>query len=207
VRVLLFSEGDHEGHPDEEKPQALQALVRRVLPEQVTYEWRSVLHDLPRGNTLPGIGDGHIKLALKAMKYAADRNFDALVLVTDADCYKERRKQFDEAQASTRFAIPRALGIAVEAFDAWILGDHLALSKVLNKDVSLLPLPENYTGPKGSPRHPKQVCRSLMQEHGWKGSPAEFYAAVCDCADLKSLAARCPRGFQPFLQRLLGLTS
>jgi len=206
VRTLLVSEGKHEGHAADEKPQALWALVKRVVPPGTTYDWLDV-HDLPRGNTLPGKGRGHFKLALKAMKHALDSGFDALVLVTDADGYKDRSDQFDEAQETTRFPIPRALGIAVEAFDAWILADHQALSTVLNKAVSLLPMPESYKGPKGSPKHPKQVCKSLIEEHGWDGSGAEFYAAACACADLDVLADRCPRGFQPFLQRLRGLTS
>lgn len=205
MNVLLVSEGKHEGHADEEKPQALRALVARVLPADTTYEWLDV-HDLPRGNIIRGRGDGHFKLALKAMKHATDGGFDALVLVTDADRRDERTTQFDAAQQSTRFPIPRALGIAVEAFDAWILGDHQALSNVLKENVPLLPLPENYAGPKGSPKHPKQVCRSLMRQHSWGGSPSEFYEAVCLCADLDAVAGRCPRGFRPFLQRVRRLS-
>jgi hypothetical protein len=204
VKVLLVSEGKHEGHADEEKPQALRALVARVLPAETTFEWLDV-HDLPRGNTITGKGKGHLKLALKAMKHAIDCGFDALILVTDADRQQDRIAQFDAAQQSIRFPIPRALGIPVEAFDAWILADHQAMSNVLKAEVSLLPLPENYAGPKGSPRHPKQVCRALMRQHAWDGSPAEFYEAVCACADLDVIADRCPRGFQPFLARVRDL--
>ena len=96
MRILLVSEGKHEGHAADEKPQALWALVKRVVPPGTTFDWLDV-HDLPRGNTLPGKGRGHFKLALKAMKHALDSGFDALVLVTDADGYKDRSDQFDEA--------------------------------------------------------------------------------------------------------------
>jgi hypothetical protein len=201
VRVLLVSEGSHEGHPAEENPQALRAIVRRILPGSASYEWLDV-HDLPRGNPFPGKGGGHFKLALKALKYAMDKGVDALVCITDADRRHERIKGFDEAQDSDRLKLPRALGIPVEAFDAWILADHKALGDALGVALSLLPSPEALDGGKGSARHPKQVCRALMQQHKWKGSQAEFYEAVCDCADLEVIAARCPKGFLPFLQRL-----
>jgi hypothetical protein len=204
VRVLLISEGSHEGQPDEEKPQALCALVKRVLGESAKYEWLDV-HDLPRGNPFPGKGGGHFKLALKALKHAKDHKFDAVVCVTDADRRHERITEFDAAQEDTRLKIPRALAIAVEAFDAWILADHQALGRVLNVKLGARPSPEGYDGGKGSARHPKQVCRQLMREHKWGRSQAEFYEAVCQGADLEVVAARCPKGFQPFLQRLRGL--
>src|SRR5438270_6792632 len=108
-----MSEGTHEGHPAEENPQALRALVRRVLPASTTYEWLDV-HDLPRGNPFPGKGGGHFKLALKALKHATDNKFDALVCVTDADRRHERIAEFDRAQESDRLRLPRALGIPVE---------------------------------------------------------------------------------------------
>lgn len=201
MRVLLISEGSHEGRPAEENPQALRAIVQRVLPRSATYDWLDV-HDLPPGNPYPGKGGGHFKLALKALKYTTDKGFDALVCVTDADRRHERIEEFDAVQESDRLMLPRALGIPVEAFDAWILADHKALGDVLGAALSLLPWPETLDGGKGSPRHPKRVCRTLMDLHKWRGSQAEFYAAVCDCADLEAIAARCPKGFSPFLQRL-----
>jgi hypothetical protein len=194
VRVLLISEGSHEGNPAEEKPQALRAIVQRVLPARATYEWLNVRH-LPRGNPLPGKGGGHFKLALKAMWHATKNAFDAVILVTDADGHYERIKEFDEAQESDRFPIPRALGIPVEAFDAWILADHQAMGQVFGKDVPLQRLPESAKDPKGA-------CESLLEQCEWAGSQAEFYAGVCACADLEIVADRCPKGFKPFLERL-----
>src|SRR5262249_16829566 len=154
-----------------------------LVSADTTYEWLDV-HDLPRGNPLPGKGGGHFKLALRAMFHARRNGFDALVLVTDADRRHERITEFDEAPQRDRVAIPRALGIAVEAFDAWILADHQALSQVLGADVPLQRLPEELTGAKGSARHPKQVCRALMQRHAWADSQAAFHQAVCACLDL-----------------------
>jgi hypothetical protein len=194
VRVLLISEGTHEGSPEESKPKALQAIAERILPEWCSFQWLSV-RELPRGNPLPGKGGGHLKLAFKAMQYGLDHDFDVLILVTDEDGYPERAEQFDEAQQSTRFTIPRALGIPVGSFDAWILADQQALSRVLIANVPTQPTPEEI-------RDPKTLCRELMKEHGWQGTQAEFYEAVCRALNLDSVAERCPRGFAPFLERL-----
>lgn len=206
MRVLLISEGFHEGDPDADKSQALRAIVQRVLPLGTEFTWISVLH-LPRGNPFPGQNDGHVKLALKAMWYATKNRFDAVVLITDADRKHERITQFDQAQGSTHFSIPRALGIPVEAFDAWILADQKALSQVLEATVPLPRLPERYTGGKGSPQHPKQVCKALMRKFGWTRRQREFYEAVCQCADLEVMAKRCPKGFRPFWERLKEIPS
>lgn len=160
------------------------------------------IHDLPRGNSFPGRGGGHFKLALKALKHATENEFDALVLVTDADRRHERIAECDQAQGHDHFPLPRALGIAVEAFDAWVLTDHQALGQALQTTVDLQPDPEGFAGGKGSPRHPKQVCRRLMDGYQWADSQAALYAEVCQRMDLECVAERCPLGFAPFLQRL-----
>ena len=199
MRVLLISEGPHEGNPDDERPQALRCLVQRVLPAEATYKWLNV-RDLPRGNPLPGKGGGHFKLALKALWYATREQFQAVILVTDADGNRERISQFQKAQETDRFALPRAFGIAVEEFDAWILADHQALSQTFQRTVGMQRSCE-------SVRHPKETCRELMEGHGWTGSQSELYQAVCRCADLQAVADRCPLGFAPFLERLQSLAA
>jgi hypothetical protein len=196
MRALFISEGPHEGNLADERPQALRCLVQRVLPSQVSYEWLNV-RDLPRGNPLPGKGGGHFKLALKALWHATREQFKAVILVTDADGNRERITQFQQAQESDRFAVPRAFGIAVEEFDAWLLADHQALSQVFQRSVSMQRSCE-------STRHPKETCRELMKQHEWTGSQSELYEAVCQCADLQVVANRCPLGFAPFLDRLQG---
>lgn len=198
MRVLLVSEGTHEGNPDDERPQALRCLVQRVLPADTEYVWRSI-RQLPRGNPVKGKGGGHFKLALKAMMVAMKEGFDTLILVTDADGKPERIREFEQAQASQKYPIPRALGLPVEEFDAWILADHEALSAVLGKSV-----PAHRAE---SIRHPKEVCQELLAKHGWRDRPAACYEAVCRRVDLQVLADRCPKGFAPFLERLRGLVS
>jgi hypothetical protein len=193
---LVVSEGTHEGNPDEERPQALRCLVQRVLPVETEYVWRSI-RQLPRGNPIKGKGGGHFKLALKAMMVAAKESFDGLILVTDADGRHDRLGQFEQAQESEKFSIPRALGLPVEEFDAWILADRQALSQVLAATIA--------DQGAESLRHPKKTCQRLLVQHNWNGSQAEFYEAVCQCADFQVVADRCPLGFAPFLQRLRSL--
>ena len=126
---------------------------------------------------------------------ATKKGFDGVVLVTDADRNHKRIDEFDQAQASTRFEIPRALGIPVEEFDAWLLADQQALSQVLGKSVSMQPHPESI-------REPKEFCQELMNKYEWGGKKSEFYEAVCKRFDLEIVAKRCPKGFAPFLDRL-----
>jgi hypothetical protein len=199
MRVLLISEGPHEGNPDDERPQALRCLAQQVLPAEATYEWLNV-RDLPRGNPLPGKGGGHFKLGLKALWHATRQQFQAVVLVTDADGRHERLAQFEQAQASDRFVIPRAFGIAVEAFDAWIPADHQALAQAFQRNVGLQSSCESI-------RQPKEICRNLIREHGWAGGQSEFYETVCRCVNLQTIANRSPRGFAPFLERLQNLAA
>jgi hypothetical protein len=136
-------------------------------------------------------------LALKAMMVATKEGFDGVILVTDADGHQERIGQFEQAQESKKFQIPRALGLPVNEFDAWILADHHALSQVLRMTIA--------EQEAESLRHPKEACQKLLKQHGWKRSQAEFYEEVCRSADLQVVAVRCPLGFAPFLLRLRSL--
>lgn len=205
MRILLISEGSHEGHAAPEKPQALRTIVQRVLAADHEYSFLDV-HDLPHIRVAPGEG-GHFKLAMRALQHATKQGYEAVVLVTDADNNHERIRQFDQAQDDLRIPIPRAFGIAVEAFDAWILADHMALSQACGASVALQPMPENLTGSKGSPDHPKALCQTLMNQHGWAGTQSKLYESVCANANLDLIAKRCPKGFEPFLKRLKALQS
>jgi hypothetical protein len=203
MRILLLSEGESEGRRNPDWPQALRTLVNKLLElGDDAYEWLDV-HELPRRNPLKGEGRRYVGVGLKALRYAQEKQFAAVVLVADADRKHDRIVEFAEAQEHLAvFNIPRAFGIAVETFDAWMLADHQALTRVLKKQVHPMALPETFTGGKGKPNHPKVVCQKLMAEHQWAGSPAAFYEAVSQEADLDVLADRCPKGFKPFLDRL-----
>jgi len=191
VKVLIVSEGKHEGSG------ALQNLVRRVAAAHdldMTYDRvsRSDIH------AFHGSGQGFYKKALRWLFEAARHGHDALVLLIDEDGRSERVQQIDEAQRAEKPALPRALGVAIRTFDAWMLADETALSEVLGCDVQQQRDPERESNPKG-------VCRSLLESYSRPMSQSDMYAAVADRVSIDRLAERCPSGFAPFAERVRAL--
>ena len=116
---------------------------------------------------------------------------DKLPPVIDEDGHRERIAEIDRAQAETSIAdLPRALGVAVHMFDAWMLTDEKALSIVLGANVARQRNPESI-------KDPKQVCAKLREDAAADISPQEMYAAIARTADLAILRQRCPKGFAP----------
>lgn len=205
MSMLLISEGNHEGSSQPELPQSLLTLVNKVLQKSPQdFHWRTV-RDLP---VVRGKGKGCVLVGQRALHEAKTGGYEAVILVVDNDRCDERLEQMKAVQEqTTKYTTPRAFGIAVETYDAWMLADHQALGRVLNAYVPLLPLPENYQGRNDTPDHPKEVCRKLMKDHQWQGNQPAFYQAVAQAADIEVLANRCPKGFKPFLDRLRQLAT
>jgi hypothetical protein len=192
MKLLLVSEGKHELR-NQGKPGALRILVERLLGCDCEIETRKVSD--PAIIREIGKGDGMFKRAVAWMRFAMKHGFDALVLVIDEDGYRDRLQQIDEAQANTVFTLPRALGLAIKSFDAWILAHEVAMSTVLGGTV-------NRQRDMESLRDPKTVCEDLCTH---QLSPSEFYARVAEAANLRDLESRCPRGFGPFAMRVRNL--
>lgn len=193
MKLLLVSEGKNELRSGDEPGGALQIIIERLLGFTCEVEKRkasdpTIIREI-------GKGDGMFKRAVAWMRYAQKNHFEALVLVIDEDGFRERLRQISEAQGSLMFAIPRALGLAIKTFDAWMLADELALSKVLGVAV-------NRQRDMESLRYPKEDCRKLSAD---KLSLTEFYAQVASEANLADLEARCPIGFGPFASRVRAL--
>ncbi|MDQ3440346.1 MAG: hypothetical protein M3478_08365 [Planctomycetota bacterium] len=68
-------------------------------------------------------------------------------------------------------AIPRAMGVAVLTFDAWMLADEQALTMVLSRPIQRQPDPERIGDAKGS-------CIALRDESGSELGLAELYAEL-----------------------------
>lgn len=198
MKVLLVSEGRHE-LGDGSDPGALELLVRRLLERKVHFDCirfaDDSLHAVHGGKT-----KRYFKRALAWMKYAAQKGFDAVIVVIDDDGEPRRRKQFDDAQESRFCTIRRALGVAVREFDAWILADHQTLSRVLGMRVKPQDNVERLNDP-------KQVCKGLLDESRYKGdmTPTKMYALVAGAVNLDTVKKRCPAGFAPFAQRVQAL--
>lgn len=192
MRVLLVSEGAHE------EAGALEALVRRAVPRIDQCQWARVSDR--RFQVQPGKGGGLYKRLLQWVLEARRSGFDALVLVIDEDGHRERIREVDQAQAEVdrTYHFPRALGIAIRSFDAWMLADESALTTVLQCPVQRQPSPEDN-------RDPKSSCRELRDAGSEQISLRDLYAKVSVCVDLQLLSERCPKGFGTFLGRLRSL--
>lgn len=131
MKVLLVAEGRHE-LGDGEQPGALDTLVRRLTDrDDLKIERRKV--SAPSLHLHPGTGHGYTRRAKGWLSIAAREGFDALVLVIDRDDQADRITQIDKAQSSPHTDIPRAMGVAVRSFDAWMLADEKALQVVLGQ--------------------------------------------------------------------------
>lgn len=197
MKILVVSEGKHE-LGDAEHEGALIVLVRRALTKPAEFVAERVSDPKVRVHWRRGEGQGFLKRPLAWLRFAERNGFNALLLVSDQDGSQERAREIAAAQSDGRVPLPRALGVAVRTFDAWMLADEQALSQVLGREVSRQKDPEGI-------RDPKHVCRQLLDSGGNPMSQAEFYAAVSNLANLKFVAERCPRGFAPLADRIRGL--
>lgn len=139
---------------------------------------------------------GFFKKALSWMHYAERERFDAVVLLIDEDGDRGRVQQIDDAQDDRTISrIARALGVAIQTFDAWFLADKKALSEALESPVNRQPDPE-------TDRAPKTRCKDLV---GKTEAGLDLGELFCRCAqhiELKCVEQRCPRGFAPFAERV-----
>ena len=126
------------------------------------------------------------------------RGYDAIVLVIDQDNAPERVQEITMAQNNQLVALPRALGVAIRTFDAWMLADEQALTRVLGYAVSPQRSPEDVSDAKG-------VCTQLLGKSPMAMSQSEFYASVAREADMSTLTRQCSKGFAPFAQRVRSL--
>jgi hypothetical protein len=192
MKVLLVSEGKHE------ESGALEWLVRRTLPFPVSCDWDRVNN--PAVEIQKGKGNGLFKRAIAWILAAHRRGYDALILVIDEDGYRDRMTTMDSAQSELTVTkqVPRALGVAIRSFDAWMLADEVALSAVLKCTVNAQKLPENNP-------NPKTTCENLRDQSGIAISMRDCYSHVAQLLDLSQLETRCPKGFALFASRLRAL--
>jgi hypothetical protein len=141
-----------------------------------------------------GKGKGYYKKALRWMLEAEKRSFGGIILLVDRDGVDSRVGEIDAAQADTITPIHRALGVAIEAFEAWMLADESALSQVLLTNINTQPAPEKISDPKGHFHH-------VFAEHG-RSPSADLYAQLAGILDIGTLEKRCPKGFAVFAVRI-----
>lgn len=195
MRVLAVGEGIHE-RGDGEVDGALAVLLRRILPRISRVELRQPAD--PAIKVTAGRGDRLGKRALGWMRYAVNDGYDALVFLIDADGDPARAKSLGLVQTSEAFALPRAVGVAVEKFDAWMLADNVALSSVLGHDIPTQPMPESLTDA-------KERMIALVGGSPNEASLRRVYSEIAATADLSVIERRCPKGFGTFALRVRSL--
>jgi len=193
MRVLVVSEGQHE------QGGALENLLRRLGGKEAQFVFDCVRRDDIHAHH--GKGPGYIKRALRWLKEAKRREMDALILLVDQDNPEYRRsEQVREAQEYCNpqvpaFNLPRAMGVAIRMFDAWMLADEKALTEVLGCRVAKQRDPETVD-------KPKKVCESLLESGTNQMAQREMYAEVALRLDIDVLIRRCRKGFKPFAEHV-----
>ncbi len=190
MKALIVCEGRHESEG------ALTALIRRLAGPKLEYETDRVSRQDIHAHH--GKGNGYKKRAIRWLLEAQKRGFDALIFLIDQDHCPERRQQINEAQEQELGVARRALGVAVQTFDAWMLADEKTLTKTLNYSVSRQSDPETIS-------EPKIVVAELLAGSAVCLSQHEIYRAIMETADISLLTERCPLGFAPFAERVRGL--
>jgi hypothetical protein len=183
MKVLVVSEGKHE------QAGAMEALVRRLGGDEADFTLDRVANsDI---HAFHGKGGGYFKRAVRWLMEAERRGVDALILLIDHDGRDERCEQIERAQESALSQLPRAMGVAIRAFDAWILADERAITEVLGYAVSRQSDPETI-------RDPKRVCAGLLANGQNQMAQSEMYARIAHRIDIDLLSSRCPMGFGLF---------
>ena len=187
MRVLVVCEGRHE------ESGALANFLVRLGGDKVCFEFDRVANN--RIHAVHGKGRGYFKRALRWLIEAEDRQADALVLLIDEDGDAERVQQIRHAQENFSLSqLRRAMGVAIRAFDAWMLADEKALTEVLGRNVDRQPDPERTS-------NPKAMCARLLAGSQVDMSQSDMYARVAREVDIDILCERCQSGFGPFAER------
>jgi hypothetical protein len=197
MNVLVVSEGKHELGNEfrDERSAALITLVTRAAARELECTAMRVTDPAFRSHGAGDRGPGGrlFKRAVRCLRYAMDHGFEALIFFIDQDDDPDRRQFLDRAQDYSAVAIGRAFGLAVRTFDAWMIADEQALSRVLGRTVQRQPDPEDI-------RDPKNHCNGLRGDNAM--SLTDLYERVALEAALATIEERCPKGFASFAARL-----
>lgn len=194
MRLLVVSEGVHE------LAGALTRIVERLLPAPAACAVEPVKSRRVKRHLRPGRHERYEKRFIGWLAYAEAHAYDAVIIVVDEDGDATRSVGATKAQNRLDIEIPRAIGVAIRAFDAWMIADEKAWSKALDRTVDRPPDPEGI-------RQPKEHARILQASAGRSVGLRELYETIASNADLAVIEERCPRGFAPFADRVRALVA
>lgn len=190
--IVVLSEGPHEvgdaeGQVGRGALPALPCLVDRLLgePKDVCYRPRVFRHEAHVR--------GYKKKVQAAMRKARNLGAVGVAVVVDRDG-RSNRGRLGELQEgrdamSPALAVPCAVGVAVEAFDAWMIADAGAVERAVpGAGGQAHPDPESMDA---------RAAREYARQRLGKGL-REKYAAIAGVVDLLALKRKCKEGFLPF---------
>ena len=203
LRVLLVGEGRHElGDRQEEFLSGdalgpLATLVCRIINRDETIRFfgraGKRIRNVHRGKA----SSAWVKKVYSAIWHAANDTdghaFDAVVIVVDRDGEKNSNRLSHMKQGRDMFGasrFPCALGVAIEAFDAWMIADAQAIEAAGGDGDKAHASPEEI-------HRPKEEADAIFGTRGGTGLGFR-YAVVAGKADLACLESCCPQGFKPF---------
>jgi hypothetical protein len=198
MKILLVSEGKHEIGADAESS-ALAGLVCRIIGDNHEFTLEPVSNRKFKIHKPRGKSADYEKRALACVRYAEREGFEALILVVDEDGDIDREAGITNSQNYEGFRLPRALGLAIHSFDAWMLADHVAMSKVVDRTINLQKQPETI-------KDPKSQCTKILAEAECAQALSEVYRQIVAIVDLVRLTERCPKGYAPFQSRVRALS-
>ena len=187
MRILVVAEGKHELEG------ALRNLLEKLGGEGSAFDCDRVSNN--KIHAVHGTGSGYFKRALRWLLEAEKKGVDAIILLIDEDGRPERINQIELAQDSSKSRLPRAMGVAIRTFDAWMLADEKALTTVLGDGINRQSDPETI-------RNPKHVCAELLAVSQKGISQSQMYERVAREINIDILFDRCQSGFRPFAARV-----
>lgn len=190
--VFIVAEGVHE-LGDDKNEGSLVKLIRRLAGDtDYTHRCRPIKTFERR---VHGKGNRLTKKLVAIQQDAAKEGAEAVVILIDCDGDSDRITAVGEAQKNDITNLPRAIGVAVETYDAWFLADHNSLGNVLKSRVDQQPQPEEMADAKSR-------VRELINTSGHSIAQRELYRVLAETLDIEILKIRCPRGFKEFATRV-----
>jgi hypothetical protein len=143
-----------------------------------------------------------------AKKQAFYNRSAGLVFVVDTE--GDHPAQLKELQRGRGFELPEypaAVGVAHPCIEAWLLADASAIARALGlgQTPTVPEKPESLPAPcKDRNQNPKAILGRCVGQNRALSS-AQTTRIAQEIGDLNSIRTRCPQGFAPFADEILGI--
>lgn len=195
MKWLIVTEGAHEVRQfdstrgpvpvnEEERAGAVEVLVRRLLGRELPVPEVRRISDASV-KTIRGRGNGYHRRLVTWLRWAERNDYSFAIVVFDHDNDSDRPRAASDAQDSFEASIPRAVGLAIRNFNAWMLGDQKAIQSLLTANVRYVSRPEDEPDP-------KEVCERFARESGYEGRMRDLFVDFAKKADLPTIEKHCP---------------